>query len=88
MPEIINEKISNPFSFLFVIIIGTFCIGMLTYGEPFLFWKYPFSDLGSTITQNGMPNISSCLTFAIGMFLSAYLPWKISVLQGRSGYYS
>jgi hypothetical protein len=79
MPELVNEKISNLFSFLVIIIIGTFCLGMLTFGEPFLFWKYPFSDLGSTVTQNGMSNRYSCFILVLGMFLSGYLLWKISV---------
>ncbi|MBC8486692.1 MAG: hypothetical protein H8D45_11710 [Bacteroidetes bacterium] len=79
MPELVNEKISNLFSFLVILIIGTFCLGMLTFGEPFLFWEYPFSDLGSTVTQNGMPNTYSCFILVLGMLLSGSLLWKISV---------
>ncbi len=78
-----NEAISKLFTALFYVVIATFSLSILTYGESFHFWSDALSDLGTTVTKNGFSNQISFIVIAIGMILSGYLTLKISAYFAR-----
>lgn len=63
-------------------------IAIARYGEPFLFWDYPFSSLGATETMNGHPNMDSLLIYAGGSVISAAVLFVHGAvcLRGRGPY--
>ena len=73
------------FFFLLLTTGGLFTIGMLCYGEPFLFWEYPLSDLGRTVTEGGYPNTFSFLLFSLAMLICGSIMLAIGLNFKRSG---
>jgi len=65
-------------------IVVTYALGVLAYGEPFLFFQYAISDLGATVTKHGYPNPSSRIIMTIGMLICSCLMLRIGLYQGRS----
>jgi hypothetical protein len=53
-------------------------LGMIFYGEKFLFWEYPFSSLGATRTIHGFDNNVSRCIFDSSMALSGIMLLLIS----------
>lgn len=61
------------FTALIIVILTGFGLGMLVFGEAFLFWEYPFSDLGATVTENGFPNRPSMIIFITTMIMGSII---------------
>jgi hypothetical protein len=65
----------------FLCLNGTaFVLGIITYGEKFLLWKYPLSFIGGTKTVTGIANTASWLIFSCGMILCSIVCFYISFL--------
>ncbi|HDP68871.1 MAG TPA: hypothetical protein ENN20_10305 [Candidatus Marinimicrobia bacterium] len=84
MSDIINQKISALFSKLVTLVVGTFLFNILTYGGNFSFWYSAFSDLGSTTTPQGEPNLISCLIFVAGFMICGMVLVRISRLFNQA----
>jgi hypothetical protein len=67
------KEISAIFLRLFLIQLSCIFIAAVSYTEPFLFWKYPFSDLGASVTPHGLPNSRSFFPFVLGLISSAVI---------------
>jgi len=67
-------------TYLVCLNITVFILGMITYGEKFLFWEYALSYIGGTKTVTGIPNTMSWLIFSCGMILCSILCFYISFL--------
>ena len=59
------------FRLLVIVNVVLMAAAILAYGEPFLFWQYPLSDLGATVTENGLPNAWSFVLFLLDMLISS-----------------
>ncbi|MBN2601134.1 MAG: hypothetical protein JXR87_03995 [Candidatus Marinimicrobia bacterium] len=80
MAELLNKEISSLFTRLILLIGLTFTLSMILFGGSFSFWNSAFSDLGSTITPDGISNYSSCIIFMIGMVISGIIFFMIGWL--------
>lgn len=80
MVNIINQKIRILISKLVILIVGTFLLSIITYGGHFSFWYSAFSDLGSTTTPEGEPNLFSCLIFVTGIVICGCILFRVSRL--------
>ncbi len=79
-PLICTSSISRRISLIILIILGGFVIAMMTYGGTFLFWRYPFSDLGTLYTVGQQQfNITSLLFFDVTMIASSLLMMQIGL---------
>lgn len=64
----------------------TFILGIITYGDKYLFREYAFSYLGGIRTINGNPNTTSFLIFSLGMISCGVICFYISrLLNGENG---
>ena len=52
-------------------------LGSIFYGEPFLFWKYPYSDLGTLKTVSGYPNTTAFLVFDTSLIICSATLFRI-----------
>lgn len=78
-PIICTSSISRRISLIIFIIFAGFIIAMMTYQGTFLFWRYPFSDLGTLYTVNHQQfNITSLLFFDLAMLASGLLMLQIA----------
>ncbi|MCK4541549.1 MAG: hypothetical protein KAU17_04850 [Spirochaetales bacterium] len=68
-----RKKTSEIFLKLFLIQLSCIFIAAVSYTEPFLFWKYPFSDLGASVTPHGLTNSWSFFPFVLGLISSAVI---------------
>jgi hypothetical protein len=79
-PLICTPSISRRISLIIYIILAGFIIAMMTYGGTFLFWRYPFSDLGTLYTVGQQQfNITSLLFFDLTMIASSLLMMQIGL---------
>jgi hypothetical membrane protein len=72
-----NHSVRRLFFLLFYVMLATFGISILLYGEEFLFWKHALSDLGCTMTRMGRPNRISRWVFALGMMVESFIMLRI-----------
>jgi hypothetical protein len=56
MKKVFTKKFYIYFYLLGIVNLFFLTIAVLIYGEPFIFWMYPLSDLGGTHTINGFEN--------------------------------
>jgi len=73
-----DHHISQLFLLLSLIVFVTLALSALFYGEPFLFWRHAFSDLGNTVTPGGHANAASRLVFSVGMIVGGAVMLVIS----------
>ncbi len=76
----IYQEINKLLTYFLCLNVTAFILGMITYGEKFLFWEYALSFIGGTITVTGIPNTASWLIFSCGMILCSILCFYISFL--------
>lgn len=72
-----SRAIRTYFYLLVLVMVVTLAVAVFLYGEPFHFWAYPFSDLGSTATWEGKVNAPSRLTFTLGGLSAGWLMMHI-----------
>lgn len=62
---------------LFFLLVFINCIfislAIFSYGQPFLFWQYPLSHLGATLTENGFNNMRAAYLFISDMLVSSII---------------
>lgn len=63
------------------ILVLTYVLGILAYGEPFLLSQYAISDLGATVTKHGLPNTSSRIIMTIGMLICSSLMLRVGLAR-------
>jgi hypothetical protein len=71
-------KLGRLFLYLVGNIIGTYLLAAIFYADPFHFWEHAFSELGTTYTLLGSPNLTSSLIMTLGMFISGRLLLEIA----------
>jgi len=69
--------ISGYFYLLILEMVVTLALAVVLYGEPFRFWEYAFSDLGSTATWGGKVNAASRLVFTLGGLGASWIMLQI-----------
>ena len=83
MPEAVPENLYPRYRFGFTVLFAVLLFGLfwaaLVFGEPFLFWVFPLSDLGATVTENGFENGRSVVIFASDMIACAVVMSVIGV---------
>ena len=62
-----------------VLFVSGVVIGSFFYGQPFLFWKYPYSYLGTVKTVSGYPNLRALFIFDTTMITCAVFFFKIGL---------
>ncbi|MQY79188.1 MAG: hypothetical protein GH151_08345 [Bacteroidetes bacterium] len=81
----IAQKINNYITYLMTINLLTFILGIITYGDKYLFREYAFSYLGGIRTINGNPNTTSFLIFSLGMISCGVICFYLSrLLNGEN----
>lgn len=72
-----NWAISRYFYLLVAEMMSTLVLAVVLYGEPFRFWEYAFSDLGSTATWGGKVNAPSRLVFTLGGLAASWIMLQV-----------
>lgn len=72
------DRLSKLFQYLVFNITITFFLGAIFYADPFHFWDHALSELGTTITLKGTPNLASCMTVTLGLFINGRLLLEIA----------
>jgi hypothetical protein len=54
----------------------TYLLGALFYADPFNFWEHALSELGTTRTLLGTPNLKAAFFVSVGMIISGGLLFK------------
>ncbi len=87
-PGSINEiKLSRLLRYTVIDVILTYSIAALFYTDPFQFWRHAFSELGTTVTLTGNPNLVSSVIVTCGMFICGRLLLETARLyQNNPGY--
>lgn len=65
---------------LVINIISTYMLAAIFYADPFRFWEHALSELGTTITLLGTPNLISSLIITLGMFINGRLMLEVARL--------
>ena len=76
--DYLDLKLARLFRYLAINIIGTYLLGAIFYADAFHFWEHAFSELGTTVTLIGTPNLTSSLIMTTGMFISGRLMLEIA----------
>jgi hypothetical protein len=71
-------RLMRLFQYLVINISGTYLLGAIFYADPFHFWNHAFSELGTTITLLGTPNLASSMIMTLGMFINGRLMLEIA----------
>jgi uncharacterized membrane protein YuzA (DUF378 family) len=61
----------------------TYLLGAIFYADSFHFWNHAFSELGTTITLEGTPNLTSSVIMTLGMFISGRLLLEVARIYER-----
>lgn len=76
--EFANVRRMRLFQYLVINIAGTYLLGAVFYADPFHFWDHAFSELGTTFTLLGTPNLTSSVIITLGMFITGRLLLEIA----------
>lgn len=76
----VERKQARLFRFLAVNLSCTFLLGAIFYADPFHFWEHALSELGTTITLFGKPNLASAVIITLGTFINGRLMLEIARL--------
>ena len=83
-----NQRIELRLAKLYVIlvtsIIGTYGLGALFYADPFIFWEHALSELGTTVTLLGTPNIIAAVLVSLGMLITARILLELANIHHRT----
>lgn len=82
--RVLTPSIQRRLSAVLATVFSVLTIGIILYREPFKFWQYPLSDLGATLTQDGLPNVVPLVLFDTGMISCAVVMFSISTLFATS----
>lgn len=74
----VDEKLARLFRYLVINITGTYFLGAVFYADPFHFWEHALSELGTTFTLLGTPNLASSMIITLGMFINGRLTLEIA----------
>ena len=72
------DRLLRLLQYLVFNIVGTYLLGAIFYADPFHFWEHALSELGTTVTLLGTPNLTSSLIITLGMFISGRLMMEIA----------
>ena len=75
---IAEHKLENTLRYLLVNITCTYLLGAIFYADPFHFWEHALSELGTTVTLLGSPNLAAALIVTMGMFINGRLMLEIA----------
>ncbi len=73
-----EDRLARLFRYLVFNITITFLLGAIFYADPFHFWEHALSELGTTITLLGTPNLTSSVIITQGMFINGRLMLEIA----------
>lgn len=76
--KFVNMRRVRLFQYLVINLIGTYILGAIFYADPFHFWDHALSELGTTFTLLGTPNLTSSLIITLGMFINGRLMLEIA----------
>jgi hypothetical protein len=79
-----DQFVRNLFPVISATIVLTYALGILAYGEAFLFSEYAISDLGATVTKHGRPNLNARIVMTIGMLICSFMMLRIGLHYGQS----
>jgi hypothetical membrane protein len=74
-------------SVVFCIILMYF-FGAIFYADPFHFWQHALSELGTTKTLLGTPNLTSALIITTGMFITGRLLLEAARVYRYNDFYT
>ncbi len=69
----LDAKLGRLYRYLVVNISLTYIMAAVFYAEQFHFWQHALSELGTTRTLLGTPNLTSATIVIIGMFINGRL---------------
>jgi hypothetical protein len=72
------RQLNRQLTYLIGLILLVFLLGILAYGEKFLFWEHALSYIGGMQTQNGEPNSTSLIIYTTGMVLCSLVCFRVS----------
>lgn len=76
--KLARDRLARLFRYLVINITGTYIFGAIFYADPFHFWEHALSELGTTFTLLGTPNLRSSVIITLGMFISGRLMLEIA----------
>jgi len=68
-----ENKLRRIYRKIIICIILMYFLAALYYADPFYFWQHALSELGTTRTLQGTPNLASALIVTTGMFITGRL---------------
>ena len=68
-------------------ILTMYLVGAFLYADPFHFWSHALSEIGTTKTLLGTPNMPSALIVMSGMFVAARMLLKAARIYLRNNIY-
>lgn len=81
-------KLSRTFRYIVIDITLTYILAAVFYADPFHFWQHALSELGTTITLLGTPNLASSIIITIGMFINGRLLLEVAHLYRDNPQYA
>jgi len=66
-------KLRRIYRWIVLVITVMYLLGILFYADPFHFWQHALSEIGTTKTLLGTPNLPSALFVMTGMFMTGRL---------------
>ena len=94
MPELSNDqeaqelKLRRLYFGVVLSITLMYFLGALFYADPFHFWQHALSELGTTKTLQGTPNLPSALIVTTGMFITGRLLLEAARVYRDNDFYS
>ena len=76
---VLTEDPYRLFCYVSLVFLSGIVAGSLFYGEPFLFWDYPYSYLGTAKTISGYSNIIARVIFDITLVICSTLFLRIGL---------
>jgi hypothetical protein len=83
-----DEKLKRLYRWLEWTIILMYLGGALFYADPFHFWQHALSEIGTTRTLLGTPNLASSLIVTTGLFIIGRLLLEVARVYRNNKVYS
>jgi hypothetical protein len=77
-------RLARLYTALVLSIIGTYGFGALFYADPFIFWEHALSELGTTVTLMGSPNLKAAVLVSLGMLTTALVLLKLANIHRQT----
>ncbi|MEJ2412107.1 MAG: hypothetical protein P8Y34_03805 [Anaerolineales bacterium] len=68
-----HQKLTKLLRYIVIDITLTYVLAAVFYADAFHFWQHALSELGTTVTLLGTPNLAAMIVITIGMFISGRL---------------